>query len=187
MRSEKGVRGGSIQLFRKGLMPLSMYQASIPLFIRSFGNLSKILDKGVEYAKAKGIDPTTLIEARLFEDMHPLPAQIQRASDTSKGCAARLAGVDAPKFADEEKTFDDLHTRINKTVEFLKSVTPAQIDGTEAKEVTLNAGKTTLQFKGQEYLLGFVLPNFFFHVTTAYDILRHKGVPLGKMDYLGNR
>lgn len=187
MRSEKGVRGDPVQSFRKGLMPLSMYQASIPVFIRSFGNLSKILDKGVEYAKGKGIDPATLIEARLFEDMHPLPAQIQRASDTSKGCAARLAGIDALKFADEEKTFDDLHTRINKTVEFLKSVTPAQIDGTEQKDVTLQAGKSTLQFKGQEYLLGFVLPNFFFHVTTAYDILRHKGVPLGKMDYLGNR
>lgn len=165
-------------------MPLSMYEASVPVFIHFFGNLSKILEKGAEHAKSKGIDPATLIEARLFEDMHPLPQQIQRASDTSKGCAARLAGIEAPKFADEEKTFEELQARIKKTVDFLKSVTPSQIDGTEGKDIALQAGKTTLQFKGQDYLLGFALPNFFFHVTTAYDILRHKGVPLGKMDYL---
>jgi hypothetical protein len=162
-----------------------MYQASIPVFIRSFGNLSAILDKGVEYAKSAKLDQSALIEARLFEDMHPLPAQIQRASDTAKGCAARLAGIDAPKFEDTEKTFPELQNRIAMTVEFLQIVKPDLIDGTEEKEITLQAGKQALHFKGMDYLLGFALPNFFFHVTTAYDILRHKGVPVGKMDYLG--
>jgi hypothetical protein len=166
-------------------MTLSMYQASIPVFIRAFGNLSAILDKGVEHAKTAKLDPATLIEARLFEGMSPLPAQIQRASDTAKGCAARLGGIEAPKFPDEEKTFADLQARIAKTVEFLKSVKPGQIDGSEGKEISFNAGKTTLNFTGQSYLLNFALPNFFFHVTTAYDILRHKGVPVGKTDFLG--
>ena len=166
-------------------MSLSMYQASVPVFLRAFGNLSAILDKGVEYAKSTGIDPATLIEARLFENMYPLPGQIQRASDTAKGCAARLAGIEMPAFADEEKTFPELHQRIAKTVEFLKSVNAGQIDGSEEKDITLYAGKATMQFKGRDYLLGFALPNFFFHVTTAYDILRHKGVPLTKKDYLG--
>lgn len=166
-------------------MPLSMYEASIPVFIRSFGNLSAILDKGAEHAKSAKLDPSVLIEARLFEDMSPLPAQIQRASDTFKGFAARVGGIEAPKFPDEEKTFADLQARIAKTVEFLKSVKPAQIDGTEGKAISFNAGKTTLNFTGQSYLLDFAIPNFFFHVTTAYDILRHKGVPVGKMDFLG--
>lgn len=166
-------------------MSLSMYEASIPVFIRAFGNLSAILDKGIEHAKSAKLDPSTLIEARLFEDMHPLPAQIQRASDTAKGFAARIGGIEAPKFPDEEKSFADLQARIAKTVEFLKSVKPAQVDGTEDKAISFNAGKTTLNFTGRSYLLNFALPNFFFHVTTAYDILRHKGVPVGKMDYLG--
>jgi hypothetical protein len=162
-----------------------MYQTSVPVFLHAFANLSAILDKGAEFAISQKLDPAQLLEARLFEDMYPLPQQIQRASDSAKGCAARLAGIDAPKMEDNEKTFADLQARIAKTVEFLKSVKPAQIDGSETRDITLNAGKTTLQFKGADYLLRFALPNFFFHVTTAYDILRHKGVPLGKMDYLG--
>ncbi len=168
-------------------MPISMYQASVPVFIRAFGNLSAILDKGLEYAKGAKLDPATLVEARLFENMLPLSGQIQRASDSAKGCAARLGGIEAPKFADEEKTFAELQARIQNTVEFLKSVKPGQIDGSEEREVTLKAGETTMQFKGSDYLLGFALPNFFFHVTTAYDILRHKGVDLSKRDYLGRR
>ena len=111
--------------------------------------------------------------------------QVQRASDTSKGCAARLAGIANPSFPDEEKTFADLQARIDKTIAFLQSVKPEQIDGSENKPVELKAGSTTINFTGESYLLGFVIPNFFFHVTTGYDILRHKGVALGKMDYLG--
>ena len=161
-------------------MPLSMYQASIPVLLRGFRNLSAVLRKGEAHPGS-----ANFVEARLAPDMFPLAGQIQRASDTSKGCAARLAGIEAPRFPDEEKTFADLQARIDKTVAFLQSVKPAQIDGSETKPIEFKAGPTTLKFTGESYLLGFVLPNFFFHVTTAYDILRHKGVTLGKMDYLG--
>ncbi len=168
-------------------MTLSMYRASIPVFIRGFENLSAILDKGVEHAKNAKLDLAALAEARLFENMLPRPGQIQRASDSAKGCAARLAAIEAPPFADEEKTFPEMQARIAKTVEFLKSVKPEQIDGSEDREVTLKAGEATLQFKGSDYLLGFALPNFFFHVTTAYDILQQNGVDLNKRDNLGRR
>jgi hypothetical protein len=161
-------------------MPISMYQASIPLFIRAFGNLSAILRKGE--AQDAG---AALVEARLAPDMLTLAGQIQRASDTAKGCAARLAGIDNPGFPDNEKTFADLHARIGRTVKFLRDVKPAQIDGNEGKPIEFKAGPSTLRFTGESYLLTFVLPNFYFHITTAYDILRHKGVALGKLDYLG--
>lgn len=167
-------------------MPLSLSEASVPVFTRAFANLSAILQKAAAHAAAQKLDPATLIEARLFPDMHALPAQIQRASDTAKGCAARLAGIEAPKFPDEEKTFADLQARIEKTVAFLRTVDAAKIDAGETRDISFHAGKTTLHFKGKDYLLNFALPNFFFHVTTAYDILRHKGVVIGKMDFLGN-
>lgn len=167
-------------------MPLSMYEASIPVFTRSFGNLSMILAKGLAHAEAQKLDPAAMIEARLIADMDPLRTQIQRASDTAKGCAARLAGTESPKFEDNEKTFPELQARIEKTVAFLKTVKPEQIDGSEQRVITLNIGKQPVSFKGQNYLLNFALPNFFFHVTTAYDILRHNGVLIGKLDYLGN-
>lgn len=167
-------------------MSLSMYRASIPVFIHAFGNLSAILDKGVEHAKIAKLDSSTLIEARLFENMYPLPGQIQRASDTAKGFAVRVAQIENPKYEDNEKTFAELQERIKKTVEFIKTVKPEQIDGGEEREVTLMSGsRGEMKFKGTDYLFGFALPNFFFHVTTAYDILRHKGVPLTKKDYLG--
>ncbi|MEA1674052.1 DUF1993 domain-containing protein [Nitrospirillum sp. BR 11163] len=166
-------------------MSLSMYQASVPVFLRLLGNLSAILDKAVAHAEAKKIDPAVLVNARLAPDMHPLARQIQIASDAAKGAAARLAGVEIPSFADTESTFADLQARIAKTVDFLKSVTPAQIDGSEERTITLKIRGEDVPFPGQAFLLFFAIPNFFFHVTTAYDILRHNGVELGKMDFLG--
>jgi len=157
-----------------------MYQASIPAFIRGLENLSAILQKGGAHP-----DSASFVEARLAPDMLTLAGQIQRASDSAKGCAARLGGIDNPSFPDTEKTFADLQGRIKKTIDFLKAVKREQIDGSEERPVQIKAGGRELNFTGAQYLLGFALPNFYFHVTTAYDILRHKGVPLAKRDYLG--
>ena len=161
-------------------MPLSMYQASVPLLVRGLDNLSAVLKKGGAHLEA-----AALVEARLAPDMFTLAGQVQRASDTAKGCAARLAGIDNPSFPDTETTFAQLQERIAKTVDFLQGVKPEQIDGSEDKPIAFKAGPYMLNFTGASYLLTFVLPNFYFHVTTAYDILRHKGVDVGKMDYLG--
>ncbi len=161
-------------------MPISMYQASVPSLVRSFESLSVILKKAAEHPEG-----SALLEARLAPDMLTLAGQVQRASDTAKGAIARLAGIENPPMPDTEKTFDDLHTRIQKTVGFLQSVSPAQIDGSESKRISLKVGTTELKFTGESYLLSFVLPNFYFHITTAYDILRHKGVALSKRHYLG--
>ncbi len=167
-------------------MTLSMYQASVPCFIRMLGNLSKILDKAVAHAAAKKIDPTVFVNARLAPDMFPLSRQIQIATDGVKGCAARLAGVEIPVYADTESTFPELQTRVTKTIDFLKSLRATQIDGSEERDVTLKLRGKETRFKGQIYLLSFVIPNFYFHVTTAYAILRHNGVEIGKSDYLGD-
>ena len=166
-------------------MSLSLYQASVPVFVRMFGNLSAILDKAAAYAEARKIDPAVLLNARLAPDMHPLTRQIQIASDAAKGCAARLAGVEVPSFADSESTFAELQARITKTLAFIDGLTPAQIDSGEGREVVLKVPGAELKFKGEDYLLHFVLPNFYFHITTAYAILRHNGLDIGKMDYLG--
>jgi hypothetical protein len=166
-------------------MALSLYQASVPVFLRAFDNLSAILEKGAAHAKSAGLDPATLAEARLFENMLPLPGQIQRASDTAKGFVARVAAVDVPKFEDTETTFDEMQARIRKTAEFIQSVAAERLDAGEECEVTIFAGRGELRFSGRDYLLRFALPNFFFHIATAYDILRHSGVPLTKKDYLG--
>jgi hypothetical protein len=163
-----------------------MYQASIPVLDRGLANLSTILEKGFAYADERKVDPAVLVGARLALDMRPLSAQVQFASDSAKGCAARLAGVAVPSFADTEITFDDLQKRISNTRAFMRTVTPAQVDGSENRAVTLKFPSGEMAFTGQSYLLTFALPNFFFHVTTAYDILRHLGVPLGKIDYLGS-
>lgn len=168
-------------------MSLSMYQASIPVFIRMLGNLSKILDKAAAHAEAKKIDPTVLIRDRLAPDMLPFSFQIQTATDSAKGCAARLSGIEAPSFADTESTFPELKERIEKTLAFLQTVTAAQVDGSEERSVTLKMRTGELHFKGQDYLLHFALPNFYFHLTTAYAILRHNGVDVGKGDFLGGR
>ena len=166
-------------------MSFSMYDASIPPMIRMLQNLSKILDKAIAQAEADKIAPAALLEARLAPDMYPLTRQIQITSDTAKGCAARLAGLEVPSFPDTETTFPELQARIAKTIEYLHSVTPQQVAGSENRTITLKFPNRTLDFTGCEYLTGFVLPNFYFHLTTAYGILRHKGIRIGKMDYIG--
>ena len=170
----------------KNIMSLTMYQASIPSFTRMLGNLSAILVKAATHAEAKKIAPSVFINARLAPDMYPLSRQVQIATDLVKGCAARLAGIDVPSYSDNETTFDELQARIAKTVAFLQSVTAAQIDGSEERNITLKFGPKEFHFLGQPYLLDFVYPNFHFHLTTAYAILRHNGVDLGKMDYVGS-
>ena len=166
-------------------MNISMYNASIPTFVRMFDNLNTILDKGAAYAEARKIDPSVLINYRLFPDMFPLSRQVQIASDISKGCAARLAGAEPPKYEDNEASFADLKARVNKTVAYIQGFKPSQIDGTEDKDINLKIGGRDMQFKGLPYLLNFVIPNVYFHITTTYAILRHCGVEVGKMDFLG--
>ncbi|APA87319.1 DUF1993 domain-containing protein [Paraburkholderia sprentiae WSM5005] len=166
-------------------MSISMYQASLPVLIRGLTNLQAILGKAEAHAAAKQIEPAVFTNARLAPDMLPLVRQVYIASDTAKGCAARLAGVEPPKFEDVEQSFDELRARIQKTIDYLKEFNAAQIDGSEGRTVTLKLRQGSVEFTGASYLFGFVLPNFFFHVTTAYDILRHNGVELGKLDYLG--
>jgi uncharacterized protein len=167
-------------------MTLSMYQASIPVFVRSLTNLSEILKKAEADAAARKIDPSVFIQARLAPDMFPLSRQIQIASDGVKGCAARLSGLEVPSYPDTETTFADLQARIAKTIAFLQTVKPEQIDGSEKKKIELKFGKREFKFEGQPYLLSFVIPNLFFHVSMAYAILRHNGVQIGKYDFLGN-
>ncbi len=165
-------------------MKISMYEASIPLFVHTLKSLRAILEKGAAHAQAKKFDSNVLANSRLFPDMLPLVNQIQIASDAAKGAAARLAGIDAPKFEDNEKTFPELLARIDKTIDFLRSVKPEQLDGSEARTVTVKVRNDTHEFPGLHYLRHWALPNFFFHVTTAYNILRHNGVEIGKVDYL---
>ncbi|MGH8611622.1 MAG: DUF1993 domain-containing protein [Gammaproteobacteria bacterium] len=166
-------------------MTISMYQASVPHFIRMPGNLRGILEKGAAHAEAKKVDAAVLINGRLYPDMLPLSRQVQIATDNAKGCPSRLAGIDPPKYEDTESTFPELYARIDKTIAFLKTFKPDQIDGSEEKPITLSTPRGTLNFKGQAYLFHFALPNFHFHATTTYNILRHNGVELGKTDYLG--
>jgi len=167
-------------------MSITMYQASIPVFVRMLGSLSAILDKAATHAETKKIDPAIFVNARLAPDMFPLSRQVQIATDMVKGCAARLAGIEVPSYEDNETTFADLQERITKTVAFLQSVSASQIDGSEDRKITLKFGSKELNFLGQAYLLDFVLPNFHFHLTTTYAILRHNGVEIGKKDYVGN-
>lgn len=167
-------------------MSLSMYQASVPVFVRMLDNLSKILDLAVQYAEEKKIDPAVLINARLAPDMYPLSRQVQIATDMAKGCAARLAGMEVPVYEDNETTFPELQARIAKTLTFIQSVSAEQIDGSEERMVTLKLRGKEVSFRGQPYLLHFVLPNFYFHITIAYAILRHNGLAIGKMDFIGN-
>jgi uncharacterized protein len=166
-------------------MTITMYQASVPVFERMLKALDGVLDKAAAYAAERKIDPTVLLSARLYPDMFALTRQVQIATDHAKGAPARLAGVAVPSFADTEATFPDLKARIAKTLEFIATIKPAQIDGSEARDISLKAGPRELKFKGQDYLLFFALPNFYFHVTTAFAILRHNGVPIGKLDFLG--
>jgi hypothetical protein len=166
-------------------MALSMYDLSVPVFSRGLGQLTHLLEKSLAHAKANDIDPATLVDARLAPDMLTLAGQIQRASDASKLGVARIAGITAPSFPDEEKSYDELLARIVKTQDFLATVDRALIDGHEERPVTIKAREGEAHFTAQRYLLQFALPNFFFHVTTAYGVLRHKSMPIGKLDYLG--
>jgi hypothetical protein len=168
-------------------MSISMYQASVPVLVRGLTSLQAILGKAEAHAAEKQIDPSVFIGARLFPDMLPLVRQVYITTDTAKGCAARLAGVEPPKFDDVEVTFEDLHARIQKTIDYLKEFNAAQIDGSEERSITLKMRSGPVEFTGLSYLLQFVMPNFYFHVTTSYDILRHNGVEIGKLDYLGGR
>ena len=166
-------------------MSISMYQASVPSIVRMLGNLDAILDKAAAWAEERKIDPSVLVNSRLAPDMHPLSRQIQIASDGVKGGAARLAGVETPSFPDTETTIPELKARIAKTVDFLKGLDEAKFEGSEDRTITLKFPGNELSFPGSVYLFNFVLPNFYFHMTATYAILRHNGVPVGKMDFLG--
>jgi hypothetical protein len=166
-------------------MNISMYHASAPRFVNMLKNLSAVLDKAQAHCGARKIDPAALISYRLYPDMFPMSRQVQIACDTARACVARLAGSEIPKYEDSEKTFADLKVRIAKTIEFIESIKPAQVEGTEDKDIVYTVGSEERRFKGMQYLLGNAYPNFYFHVTTAYDILRHNGVELGKRDFLG--
>jgi hypothetical protein len=166
-------------------MKISMYQASVPRFANTLRNLSAILDKAQAHCEAKKIDPAVLGGMRLIVDMFPLTRQVQIACDTAKGAVARLAGVEIPKHEDTEQTPAELKQRIARTIDFILSVKPEKLESSEDKEVILKLGGKDTTFKGMQYLLGHAYPNFFFHVTTAYNILRSNGVDLGKRDFIG--
>ena len=163
----------------------SMYSMSVPVFVKTLGNLSTILDKAAAYAEAKKVDPAVLLSARLFPDMFPLTKQVQIACDFAKGTVSRLAGQEPPKYDDNETTIAELKARIARTVAFVQSFSAEQLAGSEARDVSMKIRDQTLTFKGQPYLAHLALPNFFFHAATAYDILRHSGVDLGKRDFIG--
>jgi uncharacterized protein len=166
-------------------MSMSMYQASVPAFLQMLGGLAGVLARAEAHAAERKIDPAVLLNYRLAPDMFPLIRQVRIATDQAKGCCARLAGVEVPSYPDDETGFAELGARIAKTEEFVRSFRPEAIDGSEERAITITVGGQPMAFKGQQYLIHFVLPNFYFHTTAAYAILRHCGVPLGKRDYLG--
>ena len=167
-------------------MSLSMHSASVPVFVRMFGNMLNWLDKAQAHAEARKFDSANYLGLRLAPDMLPFVRQIQIASDGAKGCVARLAGVEAPKWEDNEASLDDLRARIRKTIDYVQSVPAAQIDGSDGREIVLpTRSGDPLRFTGENYLKHFVLPNLYFHCTATYALLRHAGVELGKKDYLG--
>lgn len=167
-------------------MTISMYQASVPRFVNILGNLSNILDKAQAHIDAKKLGDATLTGFRLFPDMLPMTTQVQIACDAAKGVVARLSGVEAPVFEDNEKTIAELKARVAETIAFIQTVPAAQIDGTEEKDIVVKRGEKETHYKGMQFLLGHAIPNFYFHITTAYAILRHNGVEIGKRDFLGN-
>ena len=168
-------------------MSLSMYQALVPVAVHMFRNLAAILDKGEAHARAHGFEPSVLIDARLYPDMLQLARQVQIATDVASRGAARLAGLEPASVPDTETTFAELGERIRRTIQYLESFKRDQIDGSEERTITFKIGGQDMTFKGQGYLLHFIWPNVYFHVTTAYNILRHNGVVLGKRDFLGGQ
>ena len=166
-------------------MSVSMYPISVPVFVKHLNGIAGCMKKAQAHYAEKKYDEASLISHRLYPDMFTFARQVQSMSDHAKGCTALLAGMEAPKYEDNEKSLSDLIARVEKTVEFLKSVKPAQIDGTEEKAITIKMRDRELNMKGVELLLNRSLPNFYFHATTAYDILRHNGVEVGKRDFMG--
>lgn len=167
-------------------MTISLYAASVPVFKQMLGSVSALLTTAEAHAEARKIDPTVFLQARLFPDMFPLLRQVQIASDFARGVCARLAGVDVPKYEDTEQSFAELQALLSKTLAFLESFTPAQIDGNEERDIITRPGTPKeRKFKGQDYLLSYGIPQFFFHITTTYAILRNNGVEVGKKDYMG--
>lgn len=166
-------------------MKISMYQASVPTFISMLENLNAMLEKAAAHAERNKIDPAVLINSRLYPDMFPLSRQVQIATDGAKGCAARLADMEPPRYEDNEETFPQLIARNRKTIDYLSAFKPEQIDGSEDRTVVLKFRDSSKTFVGLPYLINYVLPNFYFHIATAYGILRHSGVGLGKHDFLG--
>ena len=166
-------------------MTISMYQASVPVFVRALTNLRAVLQKGEAFAGEKGFAPEVLVQTRLIADMLPLVRQVQIATDMAKNGACRIAGIDPPKFEDDETTYAQLYARIDRAIEVIQGVSAAQLDGSETRAITLPMRTGEMKFEGQSYLLDFVIPNLFFHCTTSYVILREAGVPIGKMDFMG--
>jgi hypothetical protein len=166
-------------------MNAPLFAASVPVYTQMLKAFSKILDKAEAYAETKKIDPSVLLNARIYPDMFPFVRQVQTASDFAKGPAARLANIEPPAFEDNEKTFADLQARITKTLGFLKTLKLEQFAGAEGREITIKPGGQEMKFKGDAYLHHFALPNFYFHLTTAYAILRHNGLDIGKWDFMG--
>ena len=166
-------------------MKTSMYTTSVPRFIRALNNLAAILEKGAAHAEARKIDPAVLLDARLYPDMFSLTRQVQVATDVANSGAARLAGLEVPAYENKEASFAELTARVRKTIAYLETLKPEQIDGTEEKTVSWQTRSSTKSMQGLPYLQDHLLPNIYFHVTTTYDILRHNGVELGKIDYLG--
>jgi hypothetical protein len=168
------------------MMSLSMYDASVPVFRQMLGSLAAILDKAEAYAAARKIEPAVLLQSRLYPDMFPLVRQVQIAADFAKGASARLAGADVPRYDDTEQTFGELKQRIAKTLAFIDGLPREAIASSEERDISITVAGNTREFKGQAYLVHYALPNFYFHLTTAYAILRHNGVEIGKRDFIGN-
>jgi hypothetical protein len=167
-------------------MKISVQALSIDIFTHALGNLSAILEKGAAHATAKKFDPNVLVASRLAPDMLPLSKQVQIACDLAKNSAARLAGIEPPRFEDNEKTIEELRARVARTIDYLKSIPAGALEGSEERDIKVPAGERTLEFKGLVFLQRWAIPNVFFHVTTAYNILRHNGVDIGKRDFLGS-
>lgn len=165
-------------------MSISMYDASVPAFQKHLGALDGILDKAGKYAEARKFDPAVLLQSRLYPDMFNLIRQVQAACDFAKACTARLAGAQVPSHPDTETTIAELKERIAKTLAFLQAIEPEQMNGSEERSFTIKVGPNEMTFKGCDYLLSFALPNFYFHCATAYGILRHNGLEIGKRDFM---
>jgi hypothetical protein len=186
MRALSAGRKLSRPTAESAVMSNLVYELAIETMLRSLRNLDAIVTKAEEYvALDQNLDASTLLQARLYPNMRPFMFQVQVATDTAKGAAARLTGREVPSWPDEEKTFADVHARLRKAIDYLSSFAPADFDGAETREVKLRLGPHAVDFTGSSYISSFVLPNFFFHVTTAYNILRHNGLAIGKADFLG--